>query len=96
VLAPEKRFYPVQGMPTTEAAIDRSLRRDLYVTLGDPQADGAWAVRTYLRPYVNWIWIGALIMAAGGAISLADRRYRVGAPAARRPGVAAARVAPAE
>jgi len=96
VLAPEKRVYPVQGMPTTEAAIDRSLRRDLYVTLGDPQADGAWAVRTYLRPYVNWIWIGALIMAAGGAISLADRRYRVGAPAARRPGVAAARVAPAE
>ncbi len=83
VLSPEKRFYPVQRMGTTEAAIDRTLTRDLYVTLGDPQSDGGWAVRTYVKPFANWIWLGALVMAAGGAISLTDRRYRVGAPARR-------------
>jgi cytochrome c-type biogenesis protein CcmF len=93
-LRPEKRVYDVQGMATTEAAIDRGLGRDLYVTLGDPQAGGGWAVRTYVKPFANWIWLGALIMAAGGAISLTDRRYRVGAPARRsRP---AAGLAPAE
>jgi cytochrome c-type biogenesis protein CcmF len=84
-LHPERRIYPVQGMPTTEAAIDRSLTRDLYVALGDPQADGGWALRSYLKPFANWIWIGALVMAAGGIVSLTDRRYRVGAPARRAP-----------
>jgi len=84
-LSPEKRFYPVQRMPTTEAAIDRGLTRDLYVTLGDRQPDGAWAIRTYVKPFANWIWLGALIMAAGGVASLTDRRYRVGAPARRAP-----------
>jgi cytochrome c-type biogenesis protein CcmF len=83
VLAPERRVYPVQGTPTTEAAIDRTLRRDLYVTLGDAQAGGGWAFRTYVKPFANWIWLGALIMATGGAVSLSDRRYRVGAPARR-------------
>ncbi|MCC0068158.1 MAG: heme lyase NrfEFG subunit NrfE, partial [Rhodovulum sp.] len=82
-------------MPTTEAAIDRGLTRDLYVALGDPQEDGGWAVRTYVKPFANWIWIGALIMAAGGATSLTDRRYRVGAPA-RRAQRAAAAATPAE
>jgi cytochrome c-type biogenesis protein CcmF len=84
-LAPEKRIYPVQGMPTTEAAIDSGLTRDLYLVLGDKQARGeAWAVRSYLKPLANWIWLGALVMALGGVVSLTDRRYRVGA-AARRP-----------
>ena len=83
-LRPEKRLYPVQGMPTTEAAIDRGFTRDLYVALGDAQTGGGWALRTYVKPFANWIWIGAMIMALGGAISLTDRRYRVGAPAARR------------
>ncbi|MFQ8429886.1 heme lyase CcmF/NrfE family subunit [Amaricoccus sp. W119] len=82
-LHPQKRFYPVQRMPTTEAAIDRGLTRDLYVALGDAQSDGGWAVRTYVKPYANWIWIGALVMAIGGVVSLTDRRYRVGAPAPR-------------
>jgi cytochrome c-type biogenesis protein CcmF len=85
-LFPEKRFYPVQQFPTTQAAIDRSLTRDLYVTLGDPQADGGYAVRTYIKPFSNWIWLGALIMAAGGLVSLTDRRFRVGAPARRASG----------
>jgi cytochrome c-type biogenesis protein CcmF len=77
-LFPEKRFYHVQGMPTTEAAIDQSLTRDLYIALGDQQ-DGGWAVRTYIKPYANWLWIGAIVMAFGGMLSLSDRRYRVAA-----------------
>ena len=90
VLHPEKRMYDVQGMATTEAAIDRGLLRDFYVALGDRQDDGAWAVRTYLKPFANWIWLGALVMAAGGVVSLTDRRYRVGAPARRAPAAVAA------
>jgi cytochrome c-type biogenesis protein CcmF len=82
-LFPEKRFYPVQQFPTTKAAIDRSLTRDLYVTLGDPQAGGGYAVRTYIKPFSNWIWLGALIMSLGGVASLTDRRFRVGAPTRR-------------
>jgi len=77
-LFPEKRFYHVQGMPTTEAAIDQSLTRDLYIALGDQQ-DGGWAVRTYIKPFANWLWIGAIVMALGGILSLTDRRYRVAA-----------------
>jgi cytochrome c-type biogenesis protein CcmF len=85
VMEPEKRLYPVQGQPTTEAAIDSGLTRDLYLVLGDKQTEGeAWAVRAYLKPLVNWIWLGALAMAIGGAISLTDRRYRVGAAVRRR------------
>lgn len=79
-LRPEKRIYPVESMPTTEAAIDQSLTRDVYVVLGDQQADGSWAVRTYIKPFANWIWIGAIVMGLGGAISLTDRRYRVATP----------------
>ena len=82
-LHPEKRVYDVQGMATTEAGIDRGVTRDLYVALGDPQADGAWALRTYVKPFSNWIWAGAFLMAAGGVVSLTDRRYRIGAPARR-------------
>ena len=58
------------------------LARDLYLALGDPQS-GGWALRTYVKPFSNWIWLGALIMAGGGVVSLTDRRYRVGAPARR-------------
>jgi cytochrome c-type biogenesis protein CcmF len=88
-LRPEKRFYPVQRISTTEAAIDRGITRDLYVALGDAQEGGGWAVRTYVKPFANWIWAGALIMALGGIVSLTDRRYRVGAPARRAGGGAA-------
>ena len=78
---PEKRFYPVAGMPTTEAAIDLGVFRDLYVVIGDRQDDGAWAVRSYIKPFANWIWAGCLLMALGGALSLSDRRYRLAAGA---------------
>jgi cytochrome c-type biogenesis protein CcmF len=84
-LCPEKRIYPVQQMPTTEAAIDSGLARDVYLVLGDRNADGAWAVRSYLKPLAAWIWLGALVMALGGVLSLTDRRFRIGA-AARRAG----------
>jgi cytochrome c-type biogenesis protein CcmF len=85
-LCPEKRQYPVAQMPTTEAAIHTTLLRDVYVTLGDRQQDGdAWAVRSYWKPLVSWIWLGPLVMSIGGVVSLTDRRFRVGA-AAKRPG----------
>ena len=82
-LTPERRFYPVAGMPTTEAGIDSGFTRDVYVTLGDPQTGGGWAVRTWIKPFANWIWGGTIIMALGGALSLSDRRYRVAAGAAK-------------
>jgi cytochrome c-type biogenesis protein CcmF len=88
-LCPEKRVYPVQRMPTTEAAIDSGLGRDVYLVLGDQNADGAWAVRSYLKPLVNWIWLGAAVMGLGGLVSLTDRRFRVGATARRAAAVPA-------
>ncbi len=81
LLHPEKRFYPVAQMPTTEAGIDNGFLRDVYVVIGDPQDGGGWAVRTYYKPLANWIWGGAILMALGGALSLSDRRYRVAAGA---------------
>ena len=80
-LFPEKRIYPVAAMPTTEAAIDQGLFRDVYLVIGDPQEAGGYAVRGYIKPFANWIWGGALLMALGGLISLTDRRYRVAAGA---------------
>ncbi len=89
-LFPEKRNYPVARMPTTEAAIDNGVFRDIYLVIGDPQEGGAWAVRTYIKPYANWIWAGCIIMALGGVLSLSDRRYRVAAGARRAPAGAVA------
>ncbi|MDX1710263.1 MAG: heme lyase CcmF/NrfE family subunit [Rhodovibrionaceae bacterium] len=82
VLHPEKRFYPVQAMPTTEAAIHSTGLADLYAVIGEP-AGGGWTVRIYHEPLVPWIWAGALVMVAGGFLSLSDRRLRVGAPSRR-------------
>lgn len=76
-LHPEKRLYTVQQMPMTEAGIDAGFTRDLYVALGEPLADGAWAVRVHIKPFVRWIWLGALMMGLGGALAASDRRYRV-------------------
>jgi hypothetical protein len=74
-------------MPTTEAAIRYRFWRDIYIALGDPQDGGGWAVRTYIKPFANWLWAGCIIMALGGLISLTDRRFRVaaGARGAKRP-----------
>ena len=87
-LTPERRIYPVAEMPTTEAAIDNGVLRDLYFVIGDPQANGGWAVRTYIKPYANWIWAGAILMALGGTLSLSDRRTRVAGGARRSPAAA--------
>ena len=84
-LRPEKRIYPVAAMPTTEAAIDYGFLRDVYLVLGDRQASGGWAVRSYIEPFANWLWAGCIIMALGGVLSLSDRRYRVAAGARRAP-----------
>ncbi|MCQ4233331.1 heme lyase CcmF/NrfE family subunit [Pseudomonas stutzeri] len=77
VLHPEKRLYTVQQMPMTEAGIDAGFTRDLYVALGEPLGDGAWAVRVHIKPFVRWIWLGGLMMAFGGMLAASDRRYRV-------------------
>ena len=79
-----KRFYPVREMPTTEAGIRTLGLSQLYVSLGDATQDGGIVVRVWWKPLVTLIWIGALAMMAAGAISLMDRRLRVGAPARRR------------
>ncbi len=76
VLAPEKRVYRASQQAMTEAAIDRSLTRDIYLSMGEPLSDTAWAVRVHVKPFVNWIWIGCVLMAAGGFAAAADRRYR--------------------
>ena len=76
-LFPEKRIYRVQTMPMTEAAIDAGFTRDLFIALGEPLGtEGAWAVRIYHKPFIRWIWLGALIMALGGLVAASDRRYR--------------------
>jgi cytochrome c-type biogenesis protein CcmF len=77
MLHPEKRIYRVQKNPMTEAAISPGPTRDLYVSLGEPVNGGAWIVRVYVKPFVDWIWAGCLLMALGGAIATSDRRYRV-------------------
>ncbi|MEO0675977.1 MAG: heme lyase CcmF/NrfE family subunit [Pseudomonadota bacterium] len=81
ILRPERRIYPVAGMPTTEAAIRNGFSRDIYLVIGEPQLNGGWAVRTFIKPFANWIWAGSLLMALGGAFSLFDRRLRVAAGA---------------
>ncbi|HET6787782.1 MAG TPA: cytochrome c-type biogenesis CcmF C-terminal domain-containing protein, partial [Aquabacterium sp.] len=76
-LHPEKRVYRVQSNPMTEAAIDTGLTRDLYVSMGEQLDSGAWIIRVYHKPFVDWIWGGCLIMALGGVLAATDRRYRV-------------------
>ena len=61
----------------TEAAIDAGLTRDLFIAMGEPlDSSGAWAVRIYYKPFIRWIWLGAIIMALGGLCAAFDRRYR--------------------
>jgi cytochrome c-type biogenesis protein CcmF len=72
---PEKRNYVASGQVMTETAIDSGLFRDLYVSLGEPVEGGAWSVRVYYKPFVGWIWGGAVLMALGGGLALSDRRY---------------------
>jgi cytochrome c-type biogenesis protein CcmF len=80
-LHPEKRIFNASGTTMTEAAIDSGFFGDRYVSLGEPVSDkgveGAWAMRVYLKPFVDWIWFGCFIMALGGFVAMSDRRYRL-------------------
>jgi cytochrome c-type biogenesis protein CcmF len=82
-LVAEKRFYPVEGRETTEAAIRTTLAGDVYAVIGERQPSGAYVTRLYYNPLVAWLWGGAAIMVLGGLFSLSDRRHRVGAPSRR-------------
>jgi cytochrome c-type biogenesis protein CcmF len=79
---PSRRMFVVQKTTVTDTAIETNGLRDLYAVLGD-ERDGAAVLRLHVNPLAPWIWFGALVMAAGGALSLADRRLRIGAPARR-------------
>jgi cytochrome c-type biogenesis protein CcmF len=76
VMHPEKRSYASGGQVMTESAIDPGLTRDLYVALGEPLGNGAWAVRVHVKPFVRWIWLGAVLMALGGFVTATDKRFR--------------------
>jgi cytochrome c-type biogenesis protein CcmF len=77
VMHPEKRLYTVQQMPMTEAAIDSGITRDLYVAMGELVSQTAWVIRIWVKPFVDWIWFGCVIMAFGGLLAASDRRYRI-------------------
>jgi cytochrome c-type biogenesis protein CcmF len=72
----QKRRYLASGQTMTEAAIDAGVWRDLFIAMGEPLDDGAWAIRLHYKPFVRWIWGGAIVIALGGFLTLADRRYR--------------------
>ena len=76
LLQPERRTYMVQTMGMTEAGIDPGLFTDVYVALGDPLQGGAWAIRVHIKPFVRWIWLGAIFMSIGGLFAILDKRYR--------------------
>lgn len=75
-LRPEKRFYIARGQPMTDVALYPGLLRDLYVAMGEKLDDGSWTMRIQVKPFIRWLWLGALLMAAGGVVAVADRRYR--------------------
>ncbi|MFZ5483341.1 MAG: heme lyase CcmF/NrfE family subunit [Pseudomonadota bacterium] len=76
-LHPEKRIYNASGMPMTEAAIHYSFTRDVYAAMGEELEGGAWTVRVFHKPFINWLWIGGLFMVMGGVFAASDRRYRI-------------------
>jgi len=93
VMEPAMRKYHTHGMTTTEAALMTRGFSQLYLSLGDTNEDGSVAVRIYHKPLVLLIWLGCIVMVIGGALSLSDRRLRVGAP---KPAKARMAMQPAE
>lgn len=77
---PQKRRYYARGSTMTEVALDTGLFRDIYVAMGEPVSDKAWAMRVHIKPFVRWIWLGALMMALGALLAVADKRYRKRVP----------------
>ncbi len=82
-LTPEKRFYPVRGMPMTQVSIKWGPLKDIYVAMGEKVADDAWAMRIHYKPFVRWIWWGSFIASLGAIWAITDRRYRIRVPGAR-------------
>ncbi len=76
-LRSQKRIYTVRNMPMTEAGIDAGFTRDIYMALGEPLDNESWSVRLYHKPFVRWIWLGAILMAIGGLLAVLDKRYRL-------------------
>jgi cytochrome c-type biogenesis protein CcmF len=76
LLFPEKRTYAAGGQVMTDAGIHAGVLADVLVTIGEPLGDDAWAVRMHVKPFVRWIWAGALLMALGGFVAAGDRRFR--------------------
>ena len=75
IIYPEKRIYNVGNMPMTDSAIDVNPFRDIYIALGEPLDDSAWAIRLYFKPFVRWIWGGGFMILVGGVMAFTDRRY---------------------
>jgi cytochrome c-type biogenesis protein CcmF len=75
-LHPQSRVYLATGTPSTEMAIDAGFLRDLFITLGEEKGNDAWSMTIYVKPFVRWIWLGALFMMFGGFLAAADKRYR--------------------
>ena len=76
VMRPEKRLYLATRMPMTQVALRPGLFRDLYVAMGEDLGDGSYAMRVQYKPFVRWLWLGALLMAFGGILAIVDKRYR--------------------
>jgi cytochrome c-type biogenesis protein CcmF len=77
LLTPEKRLYPVQGAVMTEASISINPVRDIYISLGEELEEGGWSIRVYFKPFVQWIWLGCVLMGLGGILTMTDKRYRI-------------------
>ncbi|MDX1490462.1 MAG: heme lyase CcmF/NrfE family subunit [Pseudohongiellaceae bacterium] len=75
-LHPEKRLYTASGSPSTEMGIDSGFWRDLFITLGERRDSGAWSMTVYIKPFVRWVWLGAILMALGAVVAVTDKRYR--------------------
>ena len=88
-MRPEKRLYLATGMPMTQVALRPGLFRDLYVAMGEDLGDGSWAMRVQYKPFVRWLWLGALFMAFGGVLAVLDKRYRRAAVTREEPRAAA-------
>ncbi|UWQ90679.1 heme lyase CcmF/NrfE family subunit [Rhodobacteraceae bacterium M382] len=95
-LHPERRWYPIEQKPSTEAGIVTLWHGDLYGVLGDPDGQGGWVTRYYYNPGVPWMWLGALLITFAALVSLTDRRLRIGAPSGKRNRPAPPAVQPAE
>jgi cytochrome c-type biogenesis protein CcmF len=91
----ERRYFSVRDQTTTVAGIHTNILANFYVSLGEAQADGAFTVRFYHHPFLPLVWIGALVMALGGFVSLSDRRLRTGAPQRARKSIVIPAEAPA-